>query len=155
MYVCMFLSCSLIQTRVLDHLLRQTADLASANASEEDKVKAMMNQSSKDYDPSRYSAHEIDVTSFFFTFSVHCMNNGACMWILFMEQGRGFEVYWVKKILSLWWLNILINAHQGMWASLPRGVVLLAWRGTLPLPPIAATAAARRATGYSSVPLMG
>lgn len=32
----------------------QTADLASANASEEDKVKAMMNQSSKDYDPSRY-----------------------------------------------------------------------------------------------------
>lgn len=32
----------------------QTGDLASANASEEDKVKAMMNQSSKDYDPSRY-----------------------------------------------------------------------------------------------------
>ena len=32
----------------------QTADLASANASEEDKVAAMMNQSSKDYDPSRY-----------------------------------------------------------------------------------------------------
>lgn len=32
----------------------QTADLASANASEEEKVRAMMNQSSKDYDPSRY-----------------------------------------------------------------------------------------------------
>lgn len=35
-------------------LCGQTADLASANASEEDKVKAMMNQSSKDFDPSRY-----------------------------------------------------------------------------------------------------
>lgn len=59
MYACMFVCFYLVLysnpfVTTCHVLCGQTADLASANASEEDKVKAMMNQSSKDFDPSRY-----------------------------------------------------------------------------------------------------
>lgn len=33
--------------------VKQTANLAEANASEEDKIKAMMSQSNHDYDPAQ------------------------------------------------------------------------------------------------------
>jgi hypothetical protein len=35
----------------------QVADLASANASEEDKIAAMMSQSGEDWDPASYVQH--------------------------------------------------------------------------------------------------
>lgn len=72
MYGCMFVCFYLVLysnpfVTTCHVLCGQTADLASANASEEDKVKAMMNQSSKDFDPSRYvHAHQIayDIQAF-------------------------------------------------------------------------------------------
>lgn len=43
------------QSHVLCHLsTRQTVDLATANATEEDKLRAAMDQASQDYHPSQY-----------------------------------------------------------------------------------------------------
>ena len=81
----------------------QTADLASANASEEDKVKAMMTQSSKDFDPSRYYSNQCIPNFITYNICTRTFNNWCTyekIYIIHEKFGTNKEKLELKKILD-------------------------------------------------------